>query len=304
MADVDPQQLRDAHQVRRRAQDIAGEFPPLMIAAQRVANSIAYGLHGRQRAGMGESFWEYRRYRTGDAITKIDWRQSARSQHLYLRENEWDAAQSIWLWISPDQSMDYASEGQAETKRERALLLALALASLLVRAGERIAALGGSFPPTTGRTGLLRLAEELVKPKPISLQDLAHSIPKHSELVIISDFLRPIEELETELAELLRMGVRGHLVQLNDPAEESFPFQGRVRFQNMDMTDTRLFGDAEEIAKTYRQRFQRHRDNVSILASRFGWTWTWHNSAHSPAQALLSIHQSIETVDSRRRTRP
>ncbi|MBU6472987.1 MAG: DUF58 domain-containing protein, partial [Alphaproteobacteria bacterium] len=78
--------------VRAQAEALAAGLPPLQVAAERLASSVSLGVHGRRTAGMGETFWQFRRYQAEDPSTAIDWRQSAKSQHLFVREREWEAA--------------------------------------------------------------------------------------------------------------------------------------------------------------------------------------------------------------------
>src|SRR5206468_5504754 len=124
--------------VQHRAEQLAARLPALLVAADRVATTVAQGVHGRRRVGQGDSFWQFRQYEPGDAAQRIDWRESAKSQRLYVRETEWEAAQSVWLWRDASPSMEYTSAGYVPggewpTKRDRAELLLVALASLLVR---------------------------------------------------------------------------------------------------------------------------------------------------------------------------
>src|SRR5256885_14536457 len=147
---------------QQRAEHLASRLPPLLVAAERVAMTVAQGVHGRRRVGQGETFWQFRQYQPGDAASHIDWRKSAKSERLYVRETEWEAAQSVWLWRDPSASMDYTSAGyiagaEWPTKRDRAELILVALASLLVRGGERLTLLGSGMPPLTGRVALTRL---------------------------------------------------------------------------------------------------------------------------------------------------
>src|SRR5262249_35252748 len=125
--------------LRDEAETLAASLPPLLVEAERVASTVAQGVHGRRRVGTGETFWQFRRFQTGDQSSDVDWRRSARSQHLFVRETEWEAAQSVYLWRDGSPSMNYASSGA--TKLQRAGVLALALGILLVEAGERIAPL-------------------------------------------------------------------------------------------------------------------------------------------------------------------
>ncbi|MEN8196305.1 MAG: DUF58 domain-containing protein, partial [Pseudomonadota bacterium] len=127
---------------RQEAERLGSALPPLLVEAERVAQTVAQGVHGRRRVGQGETFWQFRRYQPGDPTTAIDWRQTAKSQAVFVRETEWEAAQSVWLWRDSSPSMDYASGAELPPKQERAELLLLAAAALLVRGGERVALLG------------------------------------------------------------------------------------------------------------------------------------------------------------------
>ena len=113
-------------------------LPPLLIRTERVAASVAHGLHGRRRAGPGETFWQFRGYQPGDSTRRIDWRKSAKSQRLFVRQTEWEAAQNVWLWRDASASMQYRSSERWPKKVARAELLLLAIASLLARGGERL----------------------------------------------------------------------------------------------------------------------------------------------------------------------
>src|SRR5258708_10651355 len=144
-----------------RSLELAGTRPGLMVAADRVAATVIQGVHGRRRVGQGDAFWQYRPYRDGDSANRIDWRQSARSRHLFVRETEWEAAASVWLWRDASPSMHYASLKNIDTKAVRGELLTLALASLLADAGERVTVLGSGMPPPPGRVTVRRLAETL-----------------------------------------------------------------------------------------------------------------------------------------------
>src|SRR6266852_6611266 len=94
---------------RIRGEQLASRLPPLLVAAERVATTVAQGVHGRRRVGQGESFWQFRQYEPGDAAQRIDWRESAKSQRLYVRETEWEAGQRVWLWRDASPSMDWSS---------------------------------------------------------------------------------------------------------------------------------------------------------------------------------------------------
>src|SRR5690606_20158419 len=127
---------------RLRAEQLAATLPPLLVAAERVAATVQQGVHGRRRVGTGETFWQFRRYQAGDTPQRIDWRQSAKADPVFVREMEWAAAQSVWLWRDGSPSMRWRSREEWPEKRAQADLLTLALAVLLVRGGERVALMG------------------------------------------------------------------------------------------------------------------------------------------------------------------
>ncbi len=153
---------QSAHSSRQRAEQLASVLPPLLVEAERVASTIVQGVHGRRRVGQGEAFWQFRRYQPGDPTSRIDWRQSARGQAVFVRENEWEAAQSVWLWCDASPSMRYSSSRELPEKQARATLLLLATASLLLRGGERIALLGTRRRFTTPSAATPRKASRAI----------------------------------------------------------------------------------------------------------------------------------------------
>src|ERR1700683_2825875 len=117
---------------------LAASMPRLILEARRVAATVIHGLHGRRRAGPGENFWQYRRFTSGEPAARVDWRRSARDDHLYVREQEWEAAHTVWIWPDRSTSMNFASPLVRDNKLHRTLVVAMALAEILVEGGERV----------------------------------------------------------------------------------------------------------------------------------------------------------------------
>src|ERR1700674_273330 len=147
--------------LEREALGLADRLPNILIEAKRIAQTVAHGIPGRRRSGPGETFWQFRQFQSSDTARQIDWRRSASSDHLYVREREWEAAHTVWLWPDLSASMDFRSHLSATTKRERAIVLMLAAAELLVRGGERVAFLGVT-QPTASRKATTRIAEAII----------------------------------------------------------------------------------------------------------------------------------------------
>ena len=281
---------------RQRAERLADRLPPLLVAAERVASTVAQGVHGRRRVGTGETFWQFRPYQPGDSTTRIDWRQSARTAQLFLRDQEWEAAESIWLWADRSGSMAYQSAASRSSKGDRALLLLLALAALLTRAGERIALLGERRRPTGGRVGMATLCEDLLA-RAAAEPSLApvQSLPRYARMVLISDFFTPLDELRARLRSFVAMGVRGHLLQVLDPAEPDLPFAGRVRFEGMEQDGIALIGNVDGVRRRYQIRLEAHRAGLRDLARSLGWTFGYHVCDQPAEPALLALYTALST---------
>ncbi len=287
--------------VQSRAEHLASRFPPLLVAAERVATTVAQGVHGRRRVGQGEAFWQFRRYEPGDQTSTIDWRQSAKSRHVFIRETEWEAAQSVWLWRDTSPSMDYSSTREVETKRTRADLLLLALAALLMRGGERFSLLGTGIPPATGRAAFNRLtnsvifqtpAESDTARKPANLPAI-EILPRYGQIVLLSDFHFPLREVETTVMGFAARGVRGQMMQILDPAEESLPFRGRVRFSGFEGENDTLLSRVEALRQAYHGRLEHHRAGLETIARRAGWGFTTHRTDKPPETALLRLYTTL-----------
>jgi uncharacterized protein (DUF58 family) len=283
--------------VQFQGEQIAAALPPLLVAADRVASTVAQGVHGRRRVGQGDSFWQFRQYQPGDAPQRIDWRESAKSQRVYVRETEWEAAQSVWLWRDFSASMDYASSRELPTKRQRAEILLVALVALLVRGGERATLLGSGLPPLSGRVALSRLAALVERPGAAG-QSLppAQSLPRYAQVVLIGDFLSPLPEIQAALAGFAASGARGHILQVLDPAEETLPFDGRVRFEDLEAAGDVLISRVEAVREEYVARVAAHRDGLAQIARGFGWSIATHHTDRSPQSALLALYTAMSHI--------
>lgn len=289
----------DNAELRIRAEMAAARMPPLLVAAERVAATVAQGVHGRRRVGQGETFWQFRQYQPGDAASRIDWRESAKSQRFYIRETEWEAAQSVWLWRDASASMDYSSAeylagGEWPSKRDRAELLLAALASLLVRGGERLTLLGTGIPPMSGTIALSRTVETLTNGA-VARDSLPRfePLPRAGLLVLIGDFLAPLDDVNAVLTRFAAAGLKGHLLQIVDPAEEDLPFDGRVRFAGLEERDETVVSRVEGIREEYGKRFRDHRAGLTAIAGRLGWSFGSHRTDRPPGMALLALYVAL-----------
>lgn len=299
-----------SEQLLQRGETLAAGLPPLLVAAERVAATVAQGVHGRRRVGIGETFWQFRPYEPGDRPQLIDWRQTAKSDRVYVRDMEWEAAQSVWLWRDASGSMSWRSAEAGDNKRGRADLLLLALAALLLRGGERVTLLGSGRRPASGRQALLRTALSLEREARGEAPARAggsgggeggglpprEPLPRYSRLVLFGDFLSPLPEIEAVLRYYAERGLSGHLVQILDPAEISFPFAGRLNFEGLEDEESWLLSRSEAVRSAYLRRLQAQCDGLADLARRLGWSRELHRTDRSAESALLTLYQAMAPV--------
>jgi uncharacterized protein (DUF58 family) len=285
----------------RRAEALGSRLPPLMVAAERVAATVAQGVHGRRRVGQGDSFWQFRPFLAGDAASRIDWRQSGRSDRAYIRETEWEAAQTVCLWRDNGPSMRWRSRDATTEKAERAEVLLLALASLLLRGGERVRLIGPSSRTIAGRGGVDRLAEQLA-----GLGDASDGlppdakVPRHARIVLIGDLLAPLAAIQATVGRLAATQATGHLLQVLDPAEALLPYSGRVRFQGMDREQNTIIPRVEGIREAYATRLAEQQEGVAAICAAAGWGFSVHRTDHPPEAALLALYTALAPQAGRR----
>jgi len=270
----------------------ASLVPDLLVEARRLVNTVIAGWHGRRRRGIGENFWQFRPYVEGEATARIDWRRSARDDHTYIRDREWEAAHTVWLWADPSPSMLYKSEVATVSKESRALVLILALAELLSRSGERIG-WPGLTDPITARNGAERLAGHLTHAAEMPARPELGSIRRFSDIVIASDFLDPVEDTMAWLDVLSRHGVRAHLIEVADPAEESFPYAGRTEFSDPETGEKLTAGRAETVAAAYRNAYAARREELAAWCKRLGWSFTVNHTDRLASEALVRLHAAL-----------
>jgi uncharacterized protein (DUF58 family) len=277
---------------------LAAKLPSLIVAAKDVAASVTHGMHGRRRAGIGETFWQFRPFVAGESTTGIDWRRSARDDRIYIREREWEAAHTVAIWIDSSASMGFVSSLAHQSKSDRALVLGLAAADLLVTGGERVSLLGLTRPLAT-RSIVAQFAEAMIAEERSPGYQPAELppnlvLPPRSHAILISDFLSDPGEIAARVKTLAARGAHGYLVMITDPAEESFPFVGHTEFLDVDSSARLRVGQAESFRREYIARLAAHREALRQAAHQRGWTLLLHRTDRPASEALLALRLRLE----------
>lgn len=284
--------------LRSSAEALAAPFPPLLVEAEHLAATVLVGDHGRRRAGLGDTFWQYRPAQNHDELRSIDWRRSARSDQQFVQDKEWQIAQSVQLWVDQSASMSFTSHADIPTKSHRARTLALATALLLLRGGERVGLTGNLLPPRRGEAQITQMAHLLSQDHQddFGTPD-ANGMLHHSRALFVSDFLGDIEAIEAGMLKGAEADVRGAIIQILDPAEEAFPFNGRTVFLSMSGALSHETLKARDLRERYLERLAERKDRLATLARVTGWQFYTHHTDQSASSALLWAYSALERTE-------
>ena len=296
---LDAAEARHGPRHARGALSLARRLPQLVVAARQVASTVMHGVHGRRRAGVGETFWQFRPFGHGESAQRIDWRRSARDDRLYVRERELETAHTVMIWVDRSPSMAYVSTLAREPKLDRAIVLGLAAADLLVRGGERVG-FPGLMRPVASRAVVDRIAEALIAQERVApelaIAELppAEPLPARAQAIIVSDLLSTPHDIGVCVEAMSGRGAHGHVVMIADPVEETFPFVGHTEFLDVDSPARLRLGEAASLRETYLTRLAGHRDAIRQICATHGWSFAIHRSDRPASEALLALRVQLE----------
>lgn len=274
------------------AQQISARLPEILLEAQKIASTVQTGMHGRRKQGLGDHFWQYRNYDpSADSASRIDWRQSARSDHLYVREQEDERAQTAVIWLDPSAAMHYSSSSDHRTKYEYGFLLANVLGYQLTAAGERVEChiKQSDKVAVNHPKHMARFADILLRCPNTPYFD--HR--PNQTVILISDFLnQDMDTLHKMVRGLVNMRADIHIVSIFDPAEEKFSFEGHIKFEDMQASDEFEIQDASALKQEYETRFLDHNKQVASLVKNKNKVMSV-NTARPPVDVSMRLTQML-----------
>lgn len=287
--------------IRLEAANLSARLPGLIIASRNVAQTVRHGVHGRRKAGSGDNFWQFRPFISGEPSSRVDWRRSARGEHAFVREREWESAHTVWIWFDRSASMRFGSSLAPATKIDRAAVVALAFADLCVSSGERAGLLGLTRPLAT--SGVIEsLAEAIATDERLRGPSEASLPPPtpasaRSLVLLVGDFLDEAAETERTLRAIAASGAVGELVMIADPIEETYPYAGHVEFRHPGRSLRLLTPRAQNLREAYLARLAAHRDELRQICSRLGWRLSLHRTDASAAEVLLALRMRLSAPE-------
>ena len=189
--------------------------------------------------------------------------------------------------------MNFVSSLARDTKLYRTLVIVLALAEVLVEGGERVG-IPGLMRPTGSRNVIERIAQAIMVDRHARTSLPPNFAPSpFAEVVLLSDLWSDIADVRRTIAQLSGSGTQGHIVQIVDPAEETFPYWGRIEFIEPEDGRRITAGRAENWRADYRVQIAQHRAVIRSETDRLGWSFSIHRTDRSQGELLLALHARI-----------
>lgn len=279
----------DLSSLRTRAERAASSLPALRVRAERAAATALAGQHRQRRQGPGERFWQFRDYATFDRPRDIDWRRSGKGDRVFVRQKELQTAQTTYIWLQADAGMAYRSAPGLPAKRDDGATLAYALGLLATRDEERVAHLGAAYRPARGEAALETLGDALLRRRDDGVLRVDQPLPAHAAIVLVGDFLAPLDRLEAAFHAFAVARAGGVLIQALDPAELALPFSGRAIFAPPDAGPDYPVMDVDAVRAAYRDRIKAHNDALRALCRAQGWTYLLHRSGQDCGATLARL---------------
>ena len=147
--------------------------------------------------------------------------------------------------------------------------------------------------PVASRSGLDRMAAELGAADDDNGLPPDIRLPRHGTVVLFSDFLSPLDEIQALIGRFAAVPVTGYLLQILDPAETALPYHGRVRFRGMESDGDALIPRVESVREAYAERLKAQQDGLAAICATAGFGFGVHRTDHPPEMALLTLYQAL-----------
>ena len=281
--------------MRLKAEELSNKIPSLYIKAERIANTIWEGIHNRNKDGLGDNFWQFRKYEYGDPAHLIDWKKTAKSNETFIQEKELQTLQNFVIWRDTSKSMNFRSSESIDTKLYRANLFTLALTIILSKSGENIILNGLKSKLLKGGNAVNFVSNQINEKVTDSYKSSpnVNEIKNNSDVILIGDFLNNINETEKTIKELSNRGINGIIIQILDPAERFFPYKGRINFNGLEGEQNILIGKAESVRNDYKKAIKIHIEKLEKLTTSYSWKYILDNSDQDASISLKNICNTL-----------
>ncbi len=281
--------------MRLQAEKLVTIAPDLKIRANKLANTVWEGIHNRNKAGIGDNFWQFKKYEYGDPVHLIDWKKSAKSSSFFIQEQELSTVQNINIWRDSSSSMNYSSRKNLDKKIYIANLITLVLSMIFIKQSEKVKINGSNINYSNSEEAINLISDQLsyIKTNNNNFEPNIEEIDNGSNCILIGDFLYSTENIEKIIKNLSSRNINGMLIHIIDPAEQKFPFKGRVNFKGVEGENPYLIGNAESVQKEYLKKFKKHSDTIKIITESYKWNYFMHITDQELVELVIKIYTSF-----------
>ncbi len=247
------------------AHQLANTIDDVMVYASQLSQSILHGPYGRKKAGIGEKFWSFKNFQDGDNPRSIDWRQSAKSDDLYIREKEWDVIQKIVFDYHPHQRLSYKDKKQTISKHDACLTLMATLSLLLTDQGCLVSTNDTAISFGRSKKHIAQIVNHYFNH--VTDDNDLQTLKKNIIPIMIDDFMMPVEDITARYKNYHFSGT-GIMVQILYEEDTGFDFTGRIVFEDYNQDDDQEISKAEDIRSLYKKRFDLHQKSLKAFAKQ------------------------------------
>lgn len=280
--------------LRHSAEEAGASLSALRIDAENAVASVLHGEHAQSKPGMGEKFWQYREYVPGDRPQDIDWRQTAKTEHVFIKQKEWQTPQSVIFWCNQSASMDFRSKDKIPHKIDVARIFTLAMALIMLRSGEKVGIFGSRKVGRSENTLLdieMKLTEDIRSTLPLADYSM-YDLPQHASFVQIGDFLEPLDLIEHNFKQFSGRCSGGFVIQVLDPAELDLPYDGRVLFEDGNANRQQI-DNVGSVRAAYKKRIREHNAALQQLCKENQWHYIQHRTDQDIKETLMNIRAAL-----------
>jgi uncharacterized protein (DUF58 family) len=280
------------------------QIQSLQLRAKIIADGFQSGLHRSRMHGFSVEFDEYRPYVVGDDPRTLDWRLYARSDRYCVKKYQDETNRRCFIMLDRSRSMSYGSVGY--TKLEYAQTVAASLSQYLWNQRDAVGLVAfdeavREVIPARRRHGQLQRIFTTLEADPsgsatrvdLPLRQIAESISSRGLVVLISDFLTPIDQLEVPLSLVCARGQEVCCIRILDPSELNFQPTEPITLRDAE-SDEVIYIEPADAAKQYAEKFNAHRNALTSVTDSQGvelLEWTIDRPFAELMTGWLSAHE-------------
>ena len=275
------------------SEKIANLLPSLLSHSSILLKNIYIGLHSTRFAGKGENFWQFKEYTQGESVLNIDWRKSASSQKILVKQNEKELSKTIYLYFDRSNSMNYKSKSVNYNKFFFSALLTITLCKLFSGNKEKVFIFNSENKPINCSTNINNFNKSFL------LNKKQHSFPKinhfkdKSLCIFFSDFLFDSAELKSLLAKFKKKEIQGYIIQVLDPMEVNFKLSSTSLLNDLETNENIIFDKDKDIESEYSKKLKDLENNLKNIASYSNWKYYRFSTDNDVSKFLISLSKSI-----------